>query len=230
MAFIRGRGMDGPGRLEQELAELEGRAQSASPGYETQFLNRAGNLCVEAGQPTKALGYFGRAIDEYLESGRFGAAEVLCRKVLQIVPTAVRPRATLAWLALGKGFPESARAEIGQYVRVAARAGQQDLAARQLVMMAEATPDVDLREELARHLVDLDEAERADAILDLVFQERSGLRSVPVTDEAKLWTTLLRAATMGPTELRQLAWESIGGGAQDLPSLRRRSAVNEQPA
>ena len=84
--FFRGRSGDKGARLEKELAALEKQIGGASPGYETQFLNRAGNLCVEAGQPARALTYFGRAIDAYLESGRFGAADVLCRKLLQIAP------------------------------------------------------------------------------------------------------------------------------------------------
>ena len=87
-SLFRGRGGDGPRRLHRELAALEEQARTASPGYETQFLNRAGNLCVESGQPERALAYYGRAIDAYLESGRFSAAEVLCRKVLQIAPNA----------------------------------------------------------------------------------------------------------------------------------------------
>src|SRR5688572_24533923 len=41
-SLFRGRGSEPPGRLEKELASLEGQAATASPGYETQFLNRAG--------------------------------------------------------------------------------------------------------------------------------------------------------------------------------------------
>ena len=110
--LFRGKRRDAGNPLEAELQELERQVTAASPGYETQFLNRAGNLCVEAHQPARALGYYGRAIDAYLESGRFGAAEVLCRKVLQIAPQAVRARCTLAWLTLGKGFHGETRAEI----------------------------------------------------------------------------------------------------------------------
>src|SRR5690606_16963117 len=100
-SLFRGRSAPPPSqRLEQELGSLERQAAAASPGYETQFLNRAGNLCVEAGQPDRALGYYGRAIDAYLESGRYAAAEVLCGKLLRIAPDAVRVRCTLAWLAL----------------------------------------------------------------------------------------------------------------------------------
>jgi tetratricopeptide (TPR) repeat protein len=222
MAHIfRGRGTGPADRLDRELAELEAQAQSASPGYETQFLNRAGNLCVEAGQPARALGYFGRAIDAYLESGRFSAAEVLCRKVLQIAPEAVRARSTLAWLALGKGFQASTRVEIDEYVHAAEKAGQQELAAVQLMMMAEAATDLDLRQEIGEHLLQLDEPEKADTVFGLVFEERNGLRATRFTDEGKLWAKLLRAALMGPQELQRQGWGSLDEESEALPSLQK---------
>ena len=188
-------------KLDRELSLLEEQARTASPGYETQFLNRAGNLCVEAGVPQRALAYFGRAIDAYLESGRFSAAEVLCRKVLRIAPAAVRARCTLAWLAIGKGIRSETETEIADYVVAAQRAGREGLASRQLVMMAEAATRLDLRELLAQHLLELGAEEDADRVLGMVFAERNGLQPPPPRDEGKLWAKLLRAALMGPQEL-----------------------------
>jgi tetratricopeptide (TPR) repeat protein len=217
--FFRGRGADGAHRLEQELASLEAQVRSASPGYETQFLNRAANLCVERGQPARALGYFGRAIDAYLESGRFSAAEVLCRRVLQISPEAVRARCTLAWLALGTGFHASARGAIQEYVEAAERAGQQPLAAKQLLMMAEAAVSIELRQEIGEHLLHLEEADKADRVFGLVFEELNGLRAPPSTDKSNLWGKLLRAALMGPQELKQQAPGAAEEEGDVLPSL-----------
>ena len=217
--LFRGKAIEGGTKLEKELETRENQAAKASPGYETQFLNRAGNLCVEAGQAPRALAYYGRAIDAYLESGRFSAAEVLCRKLLQISPRAVRARCTLAWLALGKGFKENTRQEIKQYVDAAERAGQQRFAAKQLLMMAEASVNVDLRQEIADHLLRLEAAEEADHVYSLVFREQNGI-DTGTTDESKLWGRLLRAALMGPKELQQTR-----GAADDdqdaLPSLIR---------
>ena len=209
-------------RLEQELQALERQARTASPGYETQFLNRAGNLCVEAGEPKRALGYYGRAIDAYLESGRFSAAEVVCKKVLEIVPNAVRTRCTLAWLSIGKGYRKGADQDIADYVAAAKKAGQEALAARQLQMMAEAAVSPELRERLAEHLLDLGESAEADRVFASVFAERNGLRPAPVTDEGKLWAKLLKAALMGPQELKEKRSPVDEGEAgQDyLPALR----------
>ena len=215
----RTRGREGslsPG-LEQELKLLERQAREASPGYETQFLNRAGNVCVEAGQPQRALGYYGRAIDAYLESGRFSAAEVVCKKLLRMAPDAVRARCTLAWLAIGKGYRAGTDEELADYVRAAQKAGTEALAAKQLRMMAEAASSPELRELLGEHLLDLGDPEGAEAVLAEVYAERNGLRPPSIADEGKLWGKLLRAALMGPEELK----EHRGGieGEELLPGL-----------
>jgi len=219
--LFRGRGGGQPegSSLERELEALEKQARNASPGYETQFLNHAGNLCVEAGQPQRALGYYGRAIDAYLESGRFSAAEVVCKKLLRISPDAVRARCTLAWLSIGKGYRSGTDQEIADYVRAAKKAGKESLAAKQLRMMAEAAVSAELREVLAEMLLDLGENEAADRILGEVYAERNGLRTPPLEDEGKLWSKLLRAALMGPQELKeQLATLDEADEGAFLPS------------
>lgn len=223
--LFRGRTNNNPkSQLDRELQLLEAQVSRASPGYETQFLNRAGNLCVDAGEPARALGYFGRAIDVYLESGRFNAAEVLCKKVLQIAPDAVRARCTLAWLSIGKGYRagQGPGREIAEYVRGAKQAGKEGFAVKQLVMMAEAAPSADLRELLAEHLLELGENTEADRLFGMVFAERNGIRPPPAEDEGKLWANLLRAALMGPQELTEkpvrVADEE---GDHYLPALRK---------
>lgn len=211
-------------QLERDLKTLEDQARRASPGYETQFLNRAGNLCVEAGLPARALGYFGRAIDAYLESGRFSAAEVLCKRVLQIAPDAVRARCTLAWLSIGKGYRGGSgpAREIAEYVDAAKNAGKDQLAVKQLVMMAEAAPIPDLRQILAEHLLDLGDDAEADRLFGAAFAERNGLRPPVAEDEGKLWASLLRAALMGPQELRDQPARIAGEEHEGyLPALTR---------
>jgi tetratricopeptide (TPR) repeat protein len=217
--LFRGRGESGdqgPG-LEGELRSLEEQARTASPGYETQFLSRAGNLCAESGQVGRALGYYGRAIDAYLESGRFSAAEVLCTKVLRLSPDAVRARCTLAWLAIGKGYRAGTDREIADYVQAARKAGKEGLAAKQLRMMAEAAFSTELRELLGEHLLDMGEFADSEKVLEAVYQERAGLRRPALEDQGKLWAKLLRAALMGPEELK----EHAGAEEEDdaLPSF-----------
>jgi tetratricopeptide (TPR) repeat protein len=217
----------GPGptvALDVALESLEAQVRDASPGYETQFLIRAGNLCVEAAQPERALEYFGRAIDAYLESGRFNAAEVLCRKVLEISPNSVRPRCTLAWLALGKGLPEQSREAVADYVLASEREGQQELAGKQLIMMAEAAESLDLRREIAEHLLRLEESGRADQVFAMVFEVENDVRERASPQEGTLWAKLLHAALMGPAELRGTPSSAAEDDADALPSLTRDGA------
>jgi tetratricopeptide (TPR) repeat protein len=193
-----------PAALTKELQSLERQAREASPGYETQFLNRAANLCQEAGQIEQALVFYGRAIDAYLESGRFSAAEVVCRKILKIAPATVRARCTLSWLSIGKGHRTGTDEHVSAYVDAARVAGRDALAAKQIRMMADAAVSVELRELLARYLLDLGDSEGADAIFGRVFAEANGLRPPPQEDQAKLWGKMLRGALMGPGELERL--------------------------
>jgi tetratricopeptide (TPR) repeat protein len=205
--------------LDAMLASLEAQIRTASPGYETQFLNRAGNLCVDAGQPARALGYYGRAIDAYLESGRFNAAEVLCGKVLEIAPDSVRPRCTLAWLALAKGFHEATRQALGDYVWAAERYGQTRFATKQLAMMAEAVEDIDLRAEIADHLLALGDPQEAERIFASILAERNGLRSRPPPQAGKLWAKVLRGAMMKLEDAGEAPSGSADEDSDALPSL-----------
>lgn len=185
------------GGLEKQLKALEQQAEIALPGFDAQFFNRAGDLCVEAQDRTRALGYYGRAIDAYLRAGRYNAAGAVCRKLLRISPGSVRARCTLAWLSIGKGLLSDAQWEVNEYVESAVSAGQGELARLQLRMMADATYNPELRALLADHLQKLGDPEAADEAM-AVPDEGAAEREEP---EA-LWSRVLRAALMGPEDLR----------------------------
>lgn len=192
-----------PRNLDQELAELERRATSAATGYETQFLIRAGDLCVDAAKRERALEYYGRAIDGYLESGRFSAAEAVCQKLLRLAPGAVRARCTLAWLCIGSGHLADAQREIASYVHAAADSLVGEYAAQQLRMMASATTALALREAIGEHLMDLGDHTGADEVFGEVFRIHNGLDVAPEQDAHVLWERMLRAALMGPEQMRE---------------------------
>lgn len=183
--------------LEKRLQSLEQQAEIALPGFDAQFFNRAGDLCTEVGENDRALGYYGRAIDAYLRAGRYNAAGAVCRKLLRISPGSVRARCTLAWLSIGKGLLGDAQREVDEYVEAAVAAGQADLARKQIRMMAEATYNPELLALFADHLNKLDDAETARAIM-AADPGGPGQR-----EEAEaLWSRVLRAALMGPEDLR----------------------------
>lgn len=184
--------------LDKRLKSLEQQAEIALPGFDAQFFNRAGDLCVEAQDRGRALGYYGRAIDAYLRAGRYNAAGAVCRKLLRISPSAVRARCTLAWLSIGKGLLSDAQWEVDEYVQAAVDTGQADLALTQIRMMAEATYNPELRALLADHLHKLGDSEAARRVMD-----SQPLEDEPREEAEALWSRVLRAALMGPEDMRQ---------------------------
>jgi hypothetical protein len=104
--------------LEGQLHALEQQAEVALPGFDAQFYNRAGDLCVEAGsgpgaEPTTAAP----------STPTSGPAATTRRrrlpKALRVSPGSVRARATLAWLSIGKGLLSDAQWEVDEYVEAA---------------------------------------------------------------------------------------------------------------
>lgn len=183
--------------LEQRLKSLEQQAEIALPGFDAQFYNRAGDLCVEAQDRSRALGYYGRAIDAYLRAGRYNASGAVCRKLLRISPGSVRARCTLAWLSIGKGLLGDAQWEVDEYVEASVAAGQTDLALKQIRMMADATHNPDLRALLADHLHKLGDSEAAEKAMASERRQQE-----PREEAEALWSRVLRAALMGPEDLR----------------------------
>ena len=185
--------------LEQQLRALEDAAAHAASG-DGAALAQAGDLALSSGQRRRALGYYGRAIDTYLSGARYDAAAAVCRRVLRVEPRAVRTRATLAWIALGRGVHSNARREIEEYVRAALRAGEEQRAARQLALMAQATLDPDLRRVVAELLGRLGAVKEAERVITEMSE--SSLRRMPSAEEQEaVWAKVLHAALMGPRDL-----------------------------
>jgi tetratricopeptide (TPR) repeat protein len=186
---------------ESQLRALEQQAEVALPGFDAQFFNKAGDLCADDHDRPRALAYYGRAIDAYLLAGRYNAAGAVCRKLLRVSPGSVRARATLAWLSIGKGMLSDAQLEVDEYVEAARAAGRAELARKHLRMMADSTHSLDLRSLLAAHLRRLGDGEAADRIME----EPPG--GGPPEDPSALWARVLRAALMGPGDLRDSDYE-----------------------
>lgn len=185
--------------LEKQLKSLEQQAEVALPGFDAQLYNRAGDLCVEVKNRPRALAYYGRAIDAYLRASRYNAAGAVCRKLLRVSPGSVRARATLAWLSIGKGLLSDARWEVDEYVDAAVTAGRGGLARKHLRMMADSTYNAELRALLAAHLRRLGDTEGADRIMEEDVSDPAWRE-----DAETLWSRVLRAALMGPDDLRDL--------------------------
>jgi hypothetical protein len=130
-----------PSGLGQELRDLESRAEAAQIGTGWTHLNRAGDICLKAGDTIKAIKYFGQAIDALLEDEQPEPARGVAKKVIRVHPTAVRTLCTLTWLDLAARQPASAVLSLRSYADAAKRGSREDLAAEQIFTMARFTAD-----------------------------------------------------------------------------------------
>ena len=130
---------------EELLADLEAKAKAAGSGFRWVPLNRAGDLCDRAGDRSRALHYYGRAIDVMLEDGQPEPARGLATKIVRIHPTAVRTLCTLTWLDLASHHMASVVVHLTEYVKSAQGSGVQDLAGEQIYLMAQVAADQDFR-------------------------------------------------------------------------------------
>src|SRR5687768_1879685 len=198
MAYARNRSHNR--QLEAELAALETRAEDVRvPGADAPFYNAAGDLCVVARDDLRALEYFGKAVDSYLNAERWEAAAAMCRKILRTDPNAVRARCTLSWLAIGKGFDAEAQTQVSDYAVAAYQAGYENLAANQLRRMGEVVASPPVRETVAEQLLSLGADRAADHLFGTVYREKNFGRRKPDADMN--WSLIRRAALMGPREL-----------------------------
>jgi tetratricopeptide (TPR) repeat protein len=193
-------------RVEQELAALEAQLLGAASDYRATLLARAADLCIAAGDDERARTYFGRAIDAYLEFGYYDVAAALCQRVIELYPTVVRTRCTLAFLALGRDLPhlpfrdvlEDARREIGHYVAAAWHASLERLAAERLRLMADVTDRHDIREVIGEYLLELGDSAGADGVFGSVNAERNQVQVPATVDQRERWARALRVSIVSP--------------------------------
>lgn len=168
----------------------------ASQGHERAvLLRRAGDICVRMGEPRKALGWYGRAVDQYLEMGESEQAARVCHEIIQVQPDAVRARCTLTWIALGAEKHAEAGRLLADYVSAALRAGQTELAAQQLGWMFDATRSESTRARIVVGMLKLGDTEKAEA---LAAEFDSAFPTGGDQDRDELWARVLQAAVGVP--------------------------------
>lgn len=190
-----------PVRIRQTLLALDRQARLGPAGENARTYKKIGDLCVNMGEQKRALSYYGRAIDAYLLSSDFDAAERLCRMVIAAVPQVVRTRGTLAFLTLRNGYSSAFETELKGYVSAAKRAGEGELAATRLRLMAAVTHEDDM----VRLLIDqqLERlGERSNGLGELVGGfGADGRRFVALPgNQRDRWAFVLRLAITGPAK------------------------------
>jgi hypothetical protein len=179
-------------RLESALETILLALETAAPPQRAFLLKRAGDVCVSMNERRKALGWYGRAVDQHLHLGDSAQAALLCRMIVHVQPEAVRARCTLAWIAIATEQHADAVRELDAYVEAARHASQNALAAQQLGWMFEAAGSAGVREKVVAALRELGDAERAD-VLGAALAEGSA----PVLDAEDRRARMLDA-TIGP--------------------------------
>ena len=172
------------------LRSMEARAKQAEyPDQRARILNLAGDLCFDAHEREKALGYYGRAIDLHIAQHEYSAAVAICQKIVRLTPEVVRA----AWIAIARSLIHEAQSRISDYSQAAEHSGQVRLARAHLLMMAEVCEDRDLLLTIAESLVGLGDAENADRVYGAAFGCAYEHRMPGDSDQR--WRTVLRRLT-----------------------------------
>ena len=177
--------------LESRLAALEEEAARARPGYQGTPLNKAGDLALRAGQRKRAVEFYGRAIDAFLEDQQREAARGVANKIIRVHPKAVRTLCTLTWLDLAARHKATALLHLRDYVEAAQEIGEETRAARQLHEMARVCPQEEFLDAVADALDGLGFEDSASEVRGWV---REGGSPEALTDSGELEDYCLRAA------------------------------------
>ena len=150
--------------LTQRLERLESEAEHAAPAYVGSTYNRAGDLALRGGDMQRAVGYYGRAIDAFLEDGQREAARGVANKIIRVRPGSVRTLCTLTWLDLASRHTATALLHLRDYVAAAKNVDENPLAANQIFAMARLVAEAEFLEAAADALDGLDFAHRAEEV------------------------------------------------------------------
>jgi hypothetical protein len=150
--------------VEAQLESLEREASTALPGYVGTAYNRAGDLALRHELEGRALAYYGRAIDAFLEDAQREAARGVANKIIRVRSGAVRTLCTLTWLDLAARHQAMALMHLRDYAEAAREAGEQARTATQIYRMARLSADAQFLDAAADALDSLDFGGRAEEV------------------------------------------------------------------
>ena len=136
----------------QQVRELERKAENAPLGTKGTLLNRAGDVCMRAGDHKRALEYFRQAIDLLLEDEQPEPARGVAKKIIRVHPETVRTHCTLAWMDLAARQPGAAKKSLRDYLKAVEKRDLADQAGPQILEMAKVTSHKGFLEEAAEVL------------------------------------------------------------------------------
>lgn len=177
--------------LGKRISELEAQAKNEAAGYTGMPLNKAGDLCLEAGLKDDALKFYGRAIDALLEDQQLEAARGVANKLIRVHPGAVRTLCTLTWLDLASHHLATALVHLRDYAAGVERVRQQGLARERVLEMARVVPDARFLDAVADVLAGMGYNDEADRVR--IWSSEGGSPDA-IEDEDALADYCMRAA------------------------------------
>lgn len=182
----------------KKLRDLREKAARASTSVRPQYHLEAARLAESLGLEAEALSLYGDAIDEYLETGRGRAAEVVCRQVIESYPHVVRARRTLALIALGRGDAEGSASLLREYAEAAKGSGQEQLTRKSLRAMGLISGPGPVRTRAVAELRAIGD----EAGAQMVLEREEDPQDEVFGKDARSWAKALETALLGPDELR----------------------------
>ncbi|HSW29815.1 MAG TPA: hypothetical protein VLH75_10075 [Longimicrobiales bacterium] len=181
----------GPRDWRKEIEALEEESKRAPRAFQGTALNKAGDVCLRAGDRDLAFAYYGRAIDALLEDGQREAARGVANKIIRVHPEAIRTLCTLTWLDLAARHMATALLHLRDYVEAARKGRQEFRTAEQIFLMAHVAPQEEFLAAAADALDTLGFADRADKVRGWATSGGSPER---ITDHDALAAHCLNAA------------------------------------
>lgn len=129
------------GSAERDLEDLAAQAEKAPASARWAMFNRLGDAYLKSGDRSRALRYFGRAIDCLLQDDQPEPARAVARKVVRLHPEAVRTLCTLVWIDLASLRTAAAASTLQDYADAARNGSHRSLTCGQILEMARLVAD-----------------------------------------------------------------------------------------
>ncbi|MFI5207569.1 MAG: tetratricopeptide repeat protein, partial [Gemmatimonadales bacterium] len=126
-----------PKAIEALAKAIEEYEKAPEGDADLALYNRLGDLCIKVNDTAKAIQYYERAVDRYLEAELVNPAIALANKVLRLSPGRLAMYLKLGMLFAKKGFAAEAKQNLLEYADRMQKAGQIEEAFRALRKVAE---------------------------------------------------------------------------------------------
>jgi hypothetical protein len=177
--------------------------------------NRAGDLHLRLGRPTRAVDYYLKAADRYGEDGLYNNAIALCNKALRHAPQRADIFLRLAEYCAQQGFAVEARRWAADYAELTLKGGGAEQAMKALDELATRMDDPEIRVLLGWRLAKGGKKEEAVQQLVLAYEARARARRVREAESLRKEILALDPESrLSPVaDLAGAAGESGGGDA-----------------